>query len=144
MSSVEYRPAKSSIIVVDMQFISRLLYSSPGTISRTTMIVVIVASLLVLFALIVGGVAWRFWRKRRRAAQEAAAVAVEAQAQVNPKQIDIEDPDPKHCAGARSGNPEIIRNFVSSKQNEKNTNKTQQNSAEDKLEKGKAHKENAR
>lgn len=108
------------------------------------MIVVIVASVLVLLALIVGCVAWRFWRKRRRAAQDAAAVAVEAQAQVNPKQIDIEDPDPKHCAGARSGNPEIIRNFVSSKQNEKNTNKTQGNSAEDKLEKGKAQKESAR
>lgn len=116
----------------------------PGPISRTTMIVVIVASVLVLFALIVGCVVWRFWRKRKRAAQDAAAVAVEAQAQANPKQIDIEDPDPKHCAGARSGNPEIIRNFVASKHNEKNTNKTQENSAEDKLEKGKEHKENAR
>lgn len=108
------------------------------------MIVVIVASVLVLFTLIVGCVVWRFWRKRKSAAQDAAAVAVEAQAQANPKQIDIEDPDPKHCAGARSGNPEIIRNFVASKHNEKNTNKTQENSAEDMLEKGKAHKENAR
>ena len=108
------------------------------------MIIVIVASVLVVLALLVGCVAWRFWRKRRRASQDAAAAAVEAQAQVNPKQIDIEDPDPKHCAGARSGNPEIIRNFVASRQNEKNTNKTQENSAEDKPPKGKAHKENAR
>ncbi|XP_020604234.1 delta-like protein 1 isoform X2 [Orbicella faveolata] len=115
-----------------------------GPKSRTTMIVVILASVLVLLALIVGGVVWRYWRKRRRAAQDAAAVAVEAQAQVNPKQIDIEDPDPKHCAGARSGNPDIIRNFVASKQNAKNTNKTQENSAEEKLEERKAHKENAR
>lgn len=108
------------------------------------MIVVIVASVLVVLALIAGGVAWRFWRKHRRASQEAAAAAVEAQAQVNPKQIDIEDPDPKHCAGARSGNPEIIRNFVSSKQNEKNTNKTKDNPVGDKLPKRKADKENAR
>lgn len=108
------------------------------------MIIVIAASILVVLALFVGCVAWRFWRKRRRASQDAAAEVVGAQAQAKPKQIDIEDPDPEHCAGARSGNPEIIRNFVASKRNEKNTNKTQENLAEEKHSKGKEHKENTR
>ena len=133
-----------SVLKVDLRLISRL-HSFSGAISRTTMVIAIVASVLVILALIVGCVAWRFWRKRRRASQDAAdAAAMEAQAQANPKQIDIEDPDPKYCAGARSGNPEIIRNFVASKQNEKNTNKTQENPADEKLPKGKAHKENTR
>ena len=101
-------------------------------------------SIVLVLILIVACVAWKFWRKsRREAADHVTAGAVES-AQVNPKQIDIEDSDPKHCAGARSGNPEIIRNFVSSKQHEKNTNKTQENLADKKIPKGKALKENAK
>jgi len=106
-----------------------------GTTSRTTMIVAIVVSILVVLILIVACVAWKFWRKRRREANHVTAGAVES-AQVNPKQIDIEGADPKHCAGARSGNPEIIRNFVASKQHEKNTNKTQENLGDEKKLKG--------
>lgn len=98
-----------------------------GKTSRTAMIVAIVVSVLVFIILIAACVAWKFWRKRkrRRDAEHEAAGSVKA-AQANPKQIDIEDPDPKYSAGARSGNPEIIRNFVSSKQQEKNTNKAQE------------------
>lgn len=107
------------------------------------MIVAIVISVVVVLVLIAACVAWKFWRKRRREAEHVNAGAGQS-AQANPKQIDIEDPDPKHCAGARSGNPEIIRNFVSSRQQEKNTNKTQEQLGDDKKLKGTALQENAR
>ena len=107
------------------------------------MIVVIVISVVVVLVLIVACVGWKFWRKRRREAERVTVGAVES-AQANPKQTDKEDPDPKHCAGVRSGNPEIIRNFVSSRQQEKNTNKTQEQLGDDKKLKGTAMQENAR
>lgn len=89
--------------------------------------------------------AWKFWRKHRRGPDNDTAGAAEQSAQAaNPKQIDIEDPDLKHCAGARSGNPEIIRNFVASRQQEKNTNKTQENLADEKILKGKKFRENTK
>lgn len=115
--------------------------SGKGAVDRTTMIIVIVACVLVFLALFVGCVAWRFWRKYKRASQDAAGQVEGVHSHANPKQIDIEDPDPKHCASARSGNPEIIRNFVASKRNEKNTNKTQDTITEEKLSKGTESKE---
>ena len=108
------------------------------------MIIVIVASVLVFLALFVGCVAWRFWRKRRRASQNATGQVEGVHSHANPKHIDIEDPDPKHRTGTKSGNPEIIRNFVASKRNEKNTNKTQDITAEEKLPEGTKSKEIAR
>lgn len=118
--------------------------SGKGVIDRTTMIIVIVASVLVFLALFVGCVAWRFWRKRRRASQNATGQVEGVHSHANPKHIDIEDPDPKHRTGTKSGNPEIIRNFVASKRNEKNTNKTQDITAEEKLPEGTKSKEIAR
>lgn len=108
------------------------------------MIIVIVASVLVFLALFVGCVAWRFWRKRRRASQNATGQVEGVHSHANPKHIDIEDPDPKHRTGTKSGNPEIIRNFVASKRNEKNTNKTQDITVEEKLPEGTKSKEIAR
>lgn len=108
------------------------------------MIVAIVVAVLVILLLIVACVAWKFWRKRRREAADSVTAGAVESAQVNPKQIDIEGPDPKHCAGTRSGNPEIIRNFVASKQHEKNTNKTQESLGDEKTLKGKEPKENVR
>lgn len=99
----------------------------PGSTRRTTMIVAIVVSVIVVLILIAACVAWKFWRKHRReSADHVTEGAVESGQIRNPKQIDIEDADPKHCAGARSGNPEIIRNFTSSKQPVKNTNEKQE------------------
>lgn len=108
------------------------------------MIIVIVASVLVFLALFVGCVAWRFWRKRRLASQNATGQVEGVHSHANPKHIDIEDPDPKHRTGTKSGNPEIIRNFVASKRNEKNTNKTQDITVEEKLPEGTKSKEIAR
>lgn len=109
------------------------------------MIVSIVVSLIILLLCIVACMAWKFWRKHRRDPDNDTAGTAEQSAQAaNPKQIDIEDPDSKHCAGARSGNPEIIRNFVASRQQEKNTNKTKENLGDEKILKGKKFRENTK
>lgn len=109
------------------------------------MIVAIVVSVTAVLILIAASVAWKFWRKRRReAADHTNAAAIEAAHVRNTKQIDIEDADPKYCAGARSGNPDIIRNFTSSKQQEKNTNKKQEHLAEEKIPKIISSQDNAR
>lgn len=112
---------------------------------RTTMIVAIVVSVTTVLILIAASVAWKFWRKRRREATDHTnAGAIEAAHVRNPKQIAIEDTDPKYCAGARSGNPEIIRNFTSSKQQEKNTNKKQEHLGEEKIPKIISSQDNGR
>lgn len=116
-----------------------------GITKQTTLIVSIVVSLIILLLCIVACMAWKFWRKHRRDPDNDTAGTAEQSAQAaNPKQIDIEDPDSKHCAGARSGNPEIIRNFVASRQQEKNTNKTKENLGDEKILKGKKFRENTK
>ncbi|PFX26363.1 hypothetical protein AWC38_SpisGene8964 [Stylophora pistillata] len=76
--------------------------------------------------------------------QDATGQVEGVPSHANPKQIDIEDPDPKHCASSRSRSPEIIRNFVASKRNEKITNKTKDTISGEKLSKGTESKEIAR
>ena len=107
------------------------LISVSGKLSQTTMVVVIVVSVLIVILVCVGCIAWRFWRKRKAAVQSAAK-ATDAEASVNAKQLDSVDPVPKHCAGAKARAPEIIINFVATKQTEKNTNKTQEKPMEEK------------
>ena len=94
------------------------------------MVVLIVVAVFVVIFVCSACIVWKFWRKRKAAVQNEAR-AVEMDSRMNTKHLDSVESEPKHSAGAKSRTPEIIINFVASKQVEKNTNKTQKISTDE-------------